>query len=1585
MIQLEKNLWAGVFFLLHILIGPSVSGKENTIISFRHFPFDSTAMRNMYGAVAFGNITHPFEKIEHTSGVGVPNISYMIPSSLLMGSAVSFLPTNTGGAVYAEGDVGLLAGSGSADFAEGAGPAAHFHSPNGVVSDAVGNIYVADTYNHRIRRISPSGVVTTVAGGTAGSTDGIGTLASMYFPTYIAIDGVGDLYVTDRGNHRIRKITPAGVVTTFAGSIQGYQNGTGTAAQFNTPSGIAIDASGNVYVADELNQRIRKITPAGVVTTLAGSGVQGNNNGTGTAARFNYPKGIAIDLDGHIYVADYMGNRIRKISPTGVVSTLAGTGATGSTDGSVGAVTFNRPFCVTVDAGYNVYVVSLDNKVRRVYPWGSTNTLAGTGSAGYANGTPGSAMFNSPGGIFADGDGTLYIGDTGNNRIRKIGSGQGYTIEPALPAGLALNKTTGAITGVPAVSVATTAYTVTANNADGNDSFTFSFSVLPLSGPSAEQTHVHTTTYLEPFTTPPLSPTPVQAYRHVHYIDGLGRPLQDVAIKASPMQSDVVQPYVYDSLGRQSLQYLPYTVEGGLGTYRSLALSGGEQTNYYGSPPIGVASTGMPYSRSVHETAPAARIMEQGGVGEVWQPVAGSTAGHTNKVVYSSNTSNEVRLWTVTSTGSSSVYYVAGRLLKQTYRDENWQSSEGRAGTQEVFQDQEGRIILVRAWETDLVAHSTTYIYDDRGRVRYVLTPVASMDGSSERSSFVESDAFFADQVYAYRYDDRDRPIARKMPGKGWEYFVYNKLDQLVAMQDAVQRSKSPQQWTVAKYDALGRNILTGIYHYGSTAGTDYRNALQDSAYNGSQSEVRTGTGYGYSSQSWPRSAIETMLTLTYYDTHSIPGLPATYLPSGYNTNTQGLPTAARVKVLDEGTGTHTMLWVVNHYDEQGRPERQFRQHYKDGLHTNFNYDEVINTYSFTDQPLTSTRRHYSGTSGATLQVQVLSEYDYDHAGRPLRIWKTTGSGARTLVSAYTYNELGQVRMRSLHSTNSGGSFGQVETLGYNERGWLTLDSTALLVRRLRYNEGLSGATPQYNGRISRQEWQHNGQASQQYTYMYDRMGRLRSGLTASGVGESVRYDRMGNIDTLWQDDGAARKYHYVNGSNRLNNIAGGLATGTYAYDANGNTLYDGRLGRSLRYNVLGLVDSVGGSPVIRYTYDAWGRKLRTVSGTIDIDYVDGIEWTGGSLTTIAMEEGRIINTGSGYHYEYYLRDQVGSLRSAFRSDQVTQASHRADYTPFGRRHVTGQLSASPVNRYLYSGKELQDGTGLYDYGARQYDPSTGRWGAIDPLADAYVGMTPYGFVGNDPVNYLDPDGRKIDGASSGHWSREYMSWREVIMQGERDLADLEARHESGEEGLASPIMTIRVVLERAYQYIGLLERLAASTTTYSYTGSNWSILIDEVEVTRQQPNAQSSGGGYGWGRVGDALTAGGVAYYGLEKSISNSKYWVDAKGGVRSTELLERGANGKYVRGVQGLRNSQAAAARAASNYAVAGKVVGGLGIGVTIWEIGSGRKNLIGEGGLDLVMGGIGFTGWGTPVSLIYFGGKWVLQEAGNDFWNK
>ena len=326
-----------------------------------------------------------------------------------------------------QGVVTTLAGSGPDANVDEPGAADLINNPQGVAVDSSGVVYVADTGNQLIRKISPEGVVTTWAGsvtydsygypGVGGFSDGTGTAARFNSPQGVAVDSVGTVYVADSGNRRIRKISPEGVVTTLAGSgVEGFADGTGAAAQFSYPRGVAVDSSGTVYVADSGNALIRKITTAGVVTTLASSGVAGYADGTGAAAQFSGPQGVAVDASGTVYIGDGDNNRIRKISPEGVVTTLAGPGG-----GIFGGAQFDGLRGVAVDSVGTVYVADLYNyRIRKISPEGVVTTLAGSAKYGHADGTGAAAQFSGPTGVAVDSYGVVYVADSGNNQIRKI-------------------------------------------------------------------------------------------------------------------------------------------------------------------------------------------------------------------------------------------------------------------------------------------------------------------------------------------------------------------------------------------------------------------------------------------------------------------------------------------------------------------------------------------------------------------------------------------------------------------------------------------------------------------------------------------------------------------------------------------------------------------------------------------------------------------------------------------------------------------------------------------------------------------------------------------------------------------------------------------------------------------------------------------------------------------------------------------------------------------------------------------------------------------------------------------------------------
>ena len=323
------------------------------------------------------------------------------------------------------GVVTTLAGTaGVTGSSDGTGTAAQFNNPQGVATDAAGNVYVADTGNNAIRKITPTGVVTTLAGGpTSGAADGVGPAAQFDGPTALATDAAGNIYVADTGNCTIRKITPGGVVTTLAGRpIEGAADGIGSAALFRYPQSIAVDSVGDIYVADTANDTIRKITPAGDVTTMAGkAGVPGSVDGTGSAARFDRPSGVALDATGTIYVADTENTTLRKISPSGAVTTLAGSAAvTGYADGVGAAARFESPQGLATDAQGNVYVAdSGADTIRKITPAAVVTTLAGLpGVAGDQDGTGTAARFDSPMAIATDAAGDLYVLE--DDAIRKI-------------------------------------------------------------------------------------------------------------------------------------------------------------------------------------------------------------------------------------------------------------------------------------------------------------------------------------------------------------------------------------------------------------------------------------------------------------------------------------------------------------------------------------------------------------------------------------------------------------------------------------------------------------------------------------------------------------------------------------------------------------------------------------------------------------------------------------------------------------------------------------------------------------------------------------------------------------------------------------------------------------------------------------------------------------------------------------------------------------------------------------------------------------------------------------------------------------
>ncbi|MFD0766139.1 DUF6443 domain-containing protein [Mucilaginibacter lutimaris] len=904
--------------------------------------------------------------------------------------------------------------------------------------------------------------------------------------------------------------------------------------------------------------------------------------------------------------------------------------------------------------------------------------------------------------------------------------------------------------------------------------------------PSADQNYIITSVPRQPGVNPGATGLlTCDLMQTIAYFDGLGRPFQKVQVQGSPLGKDIVQPVIYDQFGREAVKYQPYASSGNDGSYKANAIT--DQLNFYHPPgtafaitqlPGNIAHIPTPYSQTAFEASPLSRVLEQGAPGDAWQLTGASNesgvpSGHTVKLDYTTNntispvtslTGYYAKLYKISEISATDQkrtlilgdgtnnYYTTGQLYVTVSKDENWVSTKGKVGTTEEYKDKEGHVVLKRSFNqpagsSAIEVLSTYYVYDDFGNLAYVLPPKSNADNVLPDQTMLDN------LCYQYRYDDRSRLTQKKMPGTDWEYMIYNKLDQLVATQDGLQRGKAPQEFTISKYDAEGRLIITGIYvHPSSTLGSDYRSVVQVLVNNQTTLwEYPTGASgsYGYTAESWP-SLISNFLSVNYYDDYRFSGTnPYPYADA--STMTKGLLTGNLTNVL----GTGNMLWSVSYYDEKGRNVKTYKQHYLGGGTASIlNYDETSSSYNFNDQVTSVTRNHFNKNVSTVLPAVIITTtYDYDHMGRKTNTFEQittapSNPGGKILLSRNYYNEIGQLKTKHLHSTNNGSSFLQDIDFAYNERGWLSMindpaiipTANKLFSEQLSYDTPKYGASAQYNGNIAEQAYRvYSSPISgvQTVKYAYDALNRLTDGTSSSGFSETgISYDQAGNINTLNRltaPDAANLVYSY-NGNQLTTVTKGGAAFRSYGYDVNGNATSDGH-GNTISYNMLNLPQSIPGKN-LSYTYDATGNKLRKVSGGTITEYIGGIQYSGANIDFVQTEEGRAIRSGTNYNYEYTLTDHLGNNRVTF--DQTSGKVGEEDYYPFGL-NVHRYINAG--NKYLYNKKELQEELSQYDYGARFYDPVIARWTTVDPLAEQMRRYSPYTYGLNNPMRFVDPDG----------------------------------------------------------------------------------------------------------------------------------------------------------------------------------------------------------------------------------------------------
>jgi RHS repeat-associated protein len=837
----------------------------------------------------------------------------------------------------------------------------------------------------------------------------------------------------------------------------------------------------------------------------------------------------------------------------------------------------------------------------------------------------------------------------------------------------------------------------------------------------SDQNYVHTKTPM--IATSSMSTlTDAQKIETVQYYDGLGRVMQAVGIRAGGNSEDIVTHIAYDTYGRQDREYLPYAGSSNGGLYRTNALSA--TNTFYNTSKY--ENTTNPYSEKHLEASPLSRILEQGAPGADWAVNKQSDSDHTIKFGYQTNTGTEVRLYEVDLSFADNTYtpqliggttyYAAGKLYKTITKDENWTS--GTAHTTEEFKDNQGRVLLKRTYgasdinrdgdtndpNESVAQHDTYYVYDDFGNLSYVLPPQA------DAHSAIPSSTKLLELCYQYKYDHRNRLVEKKIPGKGWEDIVYNKLDQPVMTRD--ENLKNQGKWLFTKYDAFGRVAYTGIKNSSSS-----RVTLQNAANSTSQQYVSKQTSsssiagttiyYNGNTNVYPTYVSE-ILTINYYDNYTFDKSPLANPPSlidgqtviNYNNAsgtqklTKGLATGSKVRVLDSSP----VKWItsVTYYDTKGRPI--YAASHNAYLSTT---DIVKSTLDFTGNVTKTVATH---TKGGTT-ITTVDDFGYDHMNRLVSQKQKINSLDEELIVLNEYDGLGQLENKKVGGAvaqqieNSNGL--QTVDYAYNVRGWLkkindpTNLGSDLFGFKINYNTVDHNGTELYNGNISETEWKTANTnttsypVSGRYTYTYDALNRITKAEDNTGNYdlELVNYDMNGNITAL-QRRGHTQLdangnvtslgglmddlvYTYESDSNQLKKVLDNGADdygfndsadwGTeYTYDENGNMTRDpNKLISDIDYNYLNLPTKVtfnGTNNYIDYIYDANGVKLEkkvTDSGVETLTKYAGnyiYKNTGGNdaLEFFNHPEGYVDASGSGYDYIYQYKDHLGNVRLSY-------------------------------------------------------------------------------------------------------------------------------------------------------------------------------------------------------------------------------------------------------------------------------------------------------------------------------------------------
>ncbi len=835
----------------------------------------------------------------------------------------------------------------------------------------------------------------------------------------------------------------------------------------------------------------------------------------------------------------------------------------------------------------------------------------------------------------------------------------------------------------------------------------------------------------------------------VTYYDGLARPKQNILLNATPQEKDLVSRIEYDSYGRQSKSYLPLPQQ----VSQNGAIYTNPDASFYGSEKI--------YSENKFEDFPRARLTESYPQGTAW-------ADKPNRYIYGTNAANDVKMYVaqtaylnnIPSTSLvQTVNYPAATLDKVTVTDADLNPST-------EYKNGKGQTVMVR--KNDGVNNTETYyVYDNYGRLVYVIPPLAS--ASALTTTNIDK------LCYQYLYDTKGRQIAKKLPGKGWEYMVYDKADRLILTQDAVMNANN--QWLITKYDTFGRVAYTGILMGGDRA------SRQNDMNNSVVTENRSTTGFTkngmtvyYTENSFTASMI---LTVNYYDTYPTgsPASPSQVLgqnvlpqdPQNSAVNTRSLPVASYIKNIEDDNWTKNYTW----YDNKGRNIATYSINHLGG------YTKTESLLDFAGMVQQTVTRHKR--LDADPEKVITQTFEYDSQNRLLVHKHQVDNNPVEILAQNSYNAISQLTNKKVGVTSASTSLQSID-YAYNIRGWMTrINDPSNLNGKLfgyevKYTDPLNtSASGKYNGNIAEVSWKTtNDGMYRRYNYTYDSLNRLLQGKYSEPYNsvssndyfnEMVSYDINGNIKTLKRFsrpslgtvaekiDDLVYNYDNSNLSNRLtsislpagvtNNASGYNALGyTIEYDYNGNMTSQQDKGISaIQYNFLNLPKVITvPQGNISYTYAADGTKVRKTSAAKTVDYLNGFQYeTSQSITTL-----QFVPTAEGYFdfvknkYIYSYTDHLGNIRLSYFNNGISaEVLEENNYYPFGLKHEGyNALAGNSSYQYKYNGKELQTETEMLDYGFRQYMPELGRFGVVDPFAETT--MQPYSYASNRPINYID-------------------------------------------------------------------------------------------------------------------------------------------------------------------------------------------------------------------------------------------------------